>query len=318
VVCRGGSEPLQRVVVDFGADHAFGQVPDKLVEHYGMRLPASTIRHITERHARRIQETQVRVDQYPDEPGCDCVIAEMDGSLIPIVETDAHAPDQRQGKTHSWKEVRLCLAHELGQVTPHFGGVFHERVDEAGRALFDCACQAGFGRETYLHAVGDGAVWLHEQVEKQFGAQGHYLVDFYHVCEYLGEAAATCAGEEGKEAWLEQQKASLKNGRIQSVLDALAPYLEPETMDDQDAPVRAGRRYLGNRIEQLDYLGAQAKGLPIGSGEIESAHRYIIQERMKLPGAWWKTDNAKAMLALRLMRANGQWESYWHNRAQAA
>ena len=48
------SQPLQRAVVDFGADHAFGQVPDKLKEHYGITLPASTIRHITERHGQRI------------------------------------------------------------------------------------------------------------------------------------------------------------------------------------------------------------------------------------------------------------------------
>ena len=49
-------------------------------------------------------------------------------------------------------------------------------------------------------------------------------------------------------------------------------------------PVRACLRYLSNRPHQLDYKGALEKGLPIGSGEIESAHRYVIQQRLKLPG----------------------------------
>ena len=57
--------------------------------------------------------------------------------------------------------------------------------------------------------------------------------------------------------------------------------------------------------------GSPTAGLPIGSGEIESAHRYVIQIRLKIAGAWWKIENAEKMLALRVMRANGDWEKYW-------
>ncbi|MDE0513722.1 MAG: ISKra4 family transposase, partial [Gammaproteobacteria bacterium] len=70
-------------------------------------------------------------------------------------------------------------------------------------------------------------------------------------------------------------------------------------------------RYLRNRTHQLDYQGALERGLPIGSGEIESAHRYVVQRRMKIAGAWWKADNAQAMLALRICRFNGWWDEYW-------
>ncbi|PKM13433.1 MAG: hypothetical protein CVV13_01590 [Gammaproteobacteria bacterium HGW-Gammaproteobacteria-3] len=51
-------------------------------------------------------------------------------------------------------------------------------------------------------------------------------------------------------------------------------------------------RYIKNHSHQLDYKTALAQGLPIGSGEIESAHRYVIQQRLKLSGAWWTPDNA--------------------------
>ncbi|SCA63425.1 hypothetical protein SCG7086_AR_00070 [Chlamydiales bacterium SCGC AG-110-P3] len=54
-----------------------------------------------------------------------------------------------------------------------------------------------------------------------------------------------------------------------------------------------------------------AQELPIGSGEIESAHRTVIQRRLKISGAWWLPETAKKMLALRCMRANGEWEKYW-------
>lgn len=75
--------------------------------------------------------------------------------------------------------------------------------------------------------------------------------------------------------------------------------------------MRARHRYLANHRARLDDASAIAAGLPIGSGEIESAHRYVVQPRLKRPGAWWTPDNAEAMLARLLVRANGQWSRYW-------
>ena len=51
----------------------------------------------------------------------------------------------------------------------------------------------------------------------------------------------------------------------------------------------------------------------IGSGEIESAHRDIIQIRLKRSGSWWIVERAEAMLALRVLRANQDWDNYWLN-----
>ena len=82
-------------------------------------------------------------------------------------------------------------------------------------------------------------------------------------------------------------------------------------MADDGAPVRQCWRYLSQRQDQLDYEGAINQGLPIGSGEIESAHRYLIQKRLKLPGSWWNAANAEHMLSLRVNRANGEWPGYW-------
>jgi hypothetical protein len=62
---------------------------------------------------------------------------------------------------------------------------------------------------------------------------------------------------------------------------------------------------LNARRNQLNYRGALANGLPIGSGEIESAHRYIAQQCLKRPGAWWRVDHAEYMLPLRITRRNG-------------
>ena len=88
VHCRGCSITLQRVITDFGADHAFGLVPKKLQEHYGIGLSASTVRAITEHHAGQIYQAQELIIDQPQADGCKILIGEIDGSMIPIVKID--------------------------------------------------------------------------------------------------------------------------------------------------------------------------------------------------------------------------------------
>ncbi|MGK5095396.1 UPF0236 family protein [Deltaproteobacteria bacterium TL4] len=157
--------------------------------------------------------------------------------------------------------------------------------------------EMGFGEDTKVHGIGDGAPWIANQLKLQFGENSRYLIDFYHLCEYLDAAAKVCANDE-KDSWVENQKKLLKSNGSAVVLDNLLPYLEPLTISDEKTPVRACYRYIFNRPEQFHYQEALEENLPIGSGEIESSHRYIIQDRMKLPGAWWEVNNAKKNVGL--------------------
>lgn len=307
------------MVTDFGADVSFAQAMDKLVEHYGVLLPETTIRRITERHAQAIHDANRVNATWPKAPGVAVVVAQMDGGMVPIVEADPTQSDRRKGKCLSWKEAKICLAHAHESITLHYAGTLHGSVDMAGAQWFDCALRAGFGNTTRLHAVGDGAEWIATQVERKFGANGKYLLDFYHVCDYLSAASKQIGGDAAAAGmWLEQQKAALKRQDAQSVLAALHPYLEADEALDSDAPVRQCHRYLSNRRDQLNYQDAIAGKLPIGSGKVESAHRYLVQQRLKRPGAWWSPNNAQSMLALRLNRANRQWGAYWARRKTAA
>lgn len=286
---------------------------DKIVEHYGVVLGESTIARITQGHAKRIFETAPPPKAWPTEAGTKtAVIVETDGGMVPIVKIDTTQADKRKGKTLHWEEAKICLAHPQGSKTLAFGGTLQGGVETAGQCLFDCAGQAGFGTATPIHGVGDGAQWIADQVEKKFGAQGTYLVDFFHACDYLSAAGkAIASSEQEQKIWMDEHKARLKANQVNEVLQELQKNLEAPTVQDSDAPVRQCHRYFNNRTGQLDYQGAIRRGLPIGSGEIESAHRYIVQQRLKRPGAWWCPDNAEHMLALRLNRANRQWDSYW-------
>jgi hypothetical protein len=238
--------------------------------------------------------------------------------MVPVVETAEPVAgqlkvDRRKTRTVGWNEARLSLVHQPGSVTPVFGATMGT-VDEAGEQLWRAAIRAGAGTQTKFHCLGDGAAWITNQVDLWFGAQATYQVDFPHLCEYVSAAAGVVAVE-NKAAWSVEKNHGLKDNRWPEVLESLQPHLENETVADKDAPVRACYRYIANRPNFLDYKSALAAGLPIGSGEVESAHRYIIQIRLKIAGAWWKIANADKMLALRVMRANGDWEKYWSQAA---
>jgi len=315
VKARGCSRLLRRAVTDLGADLPYAKVMDKLVEHYGIVLGESTIRKVTLAHAADIHRRSGGFAQGLPEPVAAkglTFIAEIDGTMVPTVRSDAASADRRKAKTVQWQEAKVSLAHAQGSTQMVYGATLLGDVDTAGSQLRACAKRAGFGKGHRVHGVGDGAPWIAAQVKQRFGSQGSYLLDFYHVCEYLSDASKAIEQQpQTRQAWLDVQKQRLKAQQPDAVLHALHAHLEPAHTDDEQAPVRRCYRYLSQRLHQLDYRGAIDQGLPIGSGEIESAHRYLVQKRLKLPGAWWLAANADHMLALRVNRANGEWADYW-------
>jgi hypothetical protein len=129
--------------------------------------------------------------------------------------------------------------------------------------------------------------------------------------EYLGAAMPPHKHSARQKEWLQRQQGRLLNNQPGKVLKSLAGRLEPE--NTIEAPVRAAYDYIKTRIDHLDYQSARKNELPIGSGEVESGHGHVIQDRLKLAGCWWKETNAAAILNLRVARANSLWQTHWSN-----
>lgn len=310
VMCRGRSRRLQRVLTDFGCEHSFARAAQSVREHYGFEIGATAVRAATLQHAQRAQVTLEEQYRQPfrllPAQGANHLIAEADGTMICTVR-----PGPRKGKRpRDWKEMRLLAAQAHGSATTRYAATFGS-VEETGRRWGHCTRQAGWGLNSQIHAVGDGADWIRRQSREVFRDQGTFLCDFYHVSEYLGAAAPTCRPGRA-DTWRRTQQKRLKRGAIGKVLEALAPYVEAETIVDDEAPVRNGHRYLKNRLECLDYPRALALGLPIGSGMIESGHRHVLHARLKKAGAAWLPASADQIAQLRVLRANQQWDSFWN------
>jgi len=296
------SKKLRRAVCDLGVDCSFEQASKKLFEHYNVDLCVEIIRNITERYAKLAREFNQR--KKKSSSVAKQLIAESDGSMVPILEF-VKGEEGRKKKNLFWKEFRLATIQRAGEVNWLYS-VSHGSVDALGDCLAIIAQRIGLGKDTKVHALGDGAKWVYEQMERVFGCQVNFTIDFYHLCDYLS-AAADIFGE-GKERWLRETKKSLKQGKIKYILEELKK--EHERYPDHKELMNC-IKYIENRESQFAYEKAIANKLPIGSGKIESSHRNIIQQRMKKPGAWWKIGEAEDMINLRVLRANGDWNKFW-------
>lgn len=307
---RGRSRRLQRVLTDFGCEHSFAHAAGRVLEHYGFEISVSAVRETTLAHAQRARQG---LEEHYERPfralpavGARHVIAEADGTMICTVN-----PGKREGKKpREWKEMRLVAAQALGNDQAIYAATFGS-VDEVGRRWGHCARDAGWGLNSEIHALGDGAEWIRLQTREVFGKQGRFTCDFYHVSEYLAGAATSC-GPQNPKRWRRTQQKRLRRGAADQVIAGLAPFLEPQTTADEEAPVRSAHRYLAGRTDCLDYPRALELDLPIGSGMIESGHRHVLQARLKKAGTAWLPDHADRIANLRVLRANGQWLSLWN------
>jgi hypothetical protein len=140
------------------------------------------------------------------------------------------------------------------------------------------------------------------------------LIDVIHVLEYLWKAV-WCFYNEGDpdaETWVHDKARAVLAGRATRVAGAIR---RTATNRRLTKTARKGAddcaRYLTNKARYLDYPTALANGWPIATGVIEGACRHLVKDRLDLTGARWGLHGAEAVLKLRAIRSNGDWDTYW-------
>ena len=99
---------------------------------------------------------------------------------------------------------------------------------------------------------------------------------------------------------------TLSENRVAPVIAGLRR-MHPRTADAEQKIAKLNG-YLENQRERLDYDACKRQGMPIGSGGIESANKFVSHVRLKRSGTWWVVDNGNAMLRLRCALYNGTFD----------
>jgi hypothetical protein len=140
------------------------------------------------------------------------------------------------------------------------------------------------------------------------------ICDFIHVLEYVWKAAWSFfePGDPAAEQWAAEQAVKILEGRAAAVAAGIR---RRATRFGYSPAERAGADtcadYLTSKKPHLDYATALASGWPIATGVIEGACRYIVKDRMDITGARWGLGGAEAILKLRALIANGDFDDYW-------
>jgi hypothetical protein len=141
------------------------------------------------------------------------------------------------------------------------------------------------------------------------------VLDIIHVLEYLWKAAHVFHGDGTREAelWVEQRFLALLQGRSAGhIAKGIRRFAERYDLSDEARGVIADcTRYLVNNRAILHYDRVLADGLPISTGVIEGACRYLVKDRMDRTGARWSLSGAEAVLRLRSLHASGDFDAYW-------
>jgi hypothetical protein len=154
-----------------------------------------------------------------------------------------------------------------------------------------------------------------QRVARKLGVDVTIHLDIVHVLEYLWRAAHMFhpAGTEEAETWVRNRLLALLNGRSGgAVAKSLRLMIASHGLDKKAAaPVSKCANYLAKNTRWLHYDRALADGLPIATGVIEGACRYLVQDRMGRTGARWSLAGAEAILRLRALRTSGDFDDYW-------
>ncbi len=193
-------------------------------------------------------------------------------------------------------------------------------VDDAAaviKAAFDEACRRDPSHERTWITLVDGACHQIDRIKAEAKARGvdvTIVCDFVHVMEYIWASAWSFfnEGDPAAEAWVADKALGVLDGGAATVAasirrKATCLALDPEKRKNADACAD----YLLAKKDYLHYDRALEQGWPIGTGVIEGAVRHLVKDRLDLTGSRWGLEGAEAILKLRALRTNGDFESYW-------
>jgi len=193
-------------------------------------------------------------------------------------------------------------------------------VDDAAEVIthvFDEALRRDPDQQRTWVALVDGNNHQIATIRNQADSRNltvYVLIDFIHVLEYLWAAAWSFFDEAdpAAEAWVADKATLVLEGKALQVATGIRRRATRNRLD------RSRRRnadkaatYLTNKAEYLDYPTALTRGWPIATGIIEGACRHLVKDRMDLTGARWGLHGAEAILKLRALQSNGDFNDYF-------
>lgn len=230
----------------------------------------------------------------------------------------------RRGKTGRrrfrtpWREPKLVTAYVIDaqgrrdrSVPVLYDGTLGD-ADAAFEILTAELKLRGAARAQEIILAADGARWIWNRVDdlaRDLGLAPEKIVkvaDFYHAVEHLTEVAELCVRwtDAEKKRWVKRMRKHLKHGRVDTVVEAIRSLKRGRNA----GKIGTELRYFEDRRDLMRYDVFRRRGIPLGSGAVESAIRRVVNLRLKGASIFWRRKNAERMLHLRCYLKAGRWD----------
>jgi hypothetical protein len=315
----------------------------------GLRLGRRTLEHMNRAMAEHVPAFQATVEASPAEEEGPILVVTADGKGVPMRREPAPGPKPHHRRTKGEKANKKQMAcvgavysiepfvrtagdlldevvrHRKAERRPrprhkHVCAEMTHDVDgvpiTAKEAVFcrlcdELAARNPSGRSPVVCLLdGERALWEAQQV---YFPEAVGILDLFHVLERLWATAHRFHEEGSPESaeFVEHRLRDLLQGRVGYVIAGLRRRLRSGGLKgERRRVVRSAAEYLENNRGHMRYDVYLAAGYPIGSGVAEGACRHLVKDRMEQTGMRWTVEGARAMLQVRAMYLNGQWEEF--------
>ncbi len=289
---------MQQLMIYCGQLDSYEKSNEVLKEMLQIEVSETQIYRVTDYYGKAVASTVNKQITLSPVKKDEVLYVEVDGSMILTRE---------QG----WSEVKVgrifksndCIHAEgkpgwisNSQYAAYLGS--HKPFTETMDNLIDQHGDLG----NRLVFVSDGATWIKNWSEDAF-PNAVSILDYYHVCEHLHEFSNSIFSDKVKEKqWTDKQKEWLLAGKVHTVISNI------KKKGNNNEKAQQLINYYTTNKDRMNYPHYQKIGCGIiGSGAIESAHRTLVQKRMKQSGQRWSYTGAQHMLNLRVVRKNNDW-----------
>lgn len=233
------------------------------------------------------------------------LVVALDGAHEPTRPKAGRGEKRGPGQWKEAKGVRCYLALPDDRIVQLASWHQIQDAEAMRRDLADIAERIPQD-EVRIALLGDGASWIWNSLTDAFPT-GRTILDYYHCKEHLYEVANAHYDDtpQGMQ-WVEATLVRLADDRVGDVIAGLRR-MQPTTIKAAEA-IDALITYLENQQDRFGYDECKTQGMPIGSGGIESANKFIAHVRLKRSGAWWVIENGNGMLRLRCALYNGTFQ----------
>ena len=227
-----------------------------------------------------------------------------DGTIVP---TDEGGREAKIGSVYETPQSNNSLANDI-----RYTGGFHNS-EHFGKKLYVLALRRGLKTAREVIFIGDGARWVWNLAKYHF-PEAIQIVDFYHATERLWSLSRSIYGEGTKacKEWAGKRIKHLLEGKVELVISSLSELFSSNP--DIAEEISDNITYFTNNKERMRYNQYRERGYHIGSGTVESACKHVVGQRLKQAGMRWSVRGADAILQLRILWKNGEWDRFWADR----